>query len=559
MPWLAHYGDVPHHIAYPCETAFAVFDETANQFAALPAYEFMGRQVSYAVLQEKVREAAGAFCRQGIGPGDRVLLCLPNIPQMVICFYALNYLGASAAMVHPLSVSGELQEYAAITHCKAVVLLDGMQGHFSWVTDASTIQCLIAVRIGDELPLLKRALFRLMEKREDVNALHVEVLLWEAFLQQGRGQTLEPPCGSADTEAAVLFTGGISGTLKGARISNLNLNAVARQTRFAGCLDARPGDCILAVLPLFHGFGLGVCMHTALANGGCSVLLPDFNPQWFAAVVKRVRPQYVAGVPAMFEALMEHRAMQNADLSCLKGIFVGGDTVTAAQQMRINDFLHAHRAAVDIQQGYGLTECVSVSCLNLRHANRPDSLGVPYPDVQYAIVMPYTQMPVPCGEPGEICLTGPTVMLGYIDCPEETARVLQRHEDGQIWLHTGDRGWMDSDGFVYFERRKPRLIITNGYNVFPARVEAVLNAHQWVKNSLVCGAADAKRGELVKAYIQLEPEVREQSQAEEELRSWCKQELIFYARPRELSFVGRLPTGTCEPAPTLQREQEEAQ
>ena len=246
-------------------------------------------------------------------------------------------------------------------------------------------------------------------------------------------------------------------------------------------------------------------------------------------------------MPTLFEALLRSDGLKNADLSFLKGIFCGGDSLSIPLKQKVDAFLRSHGCTEQIREGYGATECVAASCLTPRDQHREGSIGIPFPDTDYKIVTPGTTQALPAGTDGEICISGPTVMLGYLDDPDENAQALRRHDDGRLWLHTGDLGCMDSDGFVYFKQRIKRMIVTSGYNVYPSQLESILDSHENVHLSCCIGVPDAYRGQKVRAYIVPAPGVTPGQALEQELRAYAAYYLPKYALPREMIFRTELP------------------
>ena len=301
------------------------------------------------------------------------------------------------------------------------------------------------------------------------------------------------------------------------------------------------GDKMLAIMPMFHGFGLGVCIHTMLTNGGRCILVPRFTPQTYANLLRKHRPNFIAGVPTLYEALLRVPGIESLDLSCLKGVFSGGDSLSIELKKRFDAFLRAHNCAVEIREGYGTTECVTASCLTPIDMAREGSIGIPFPDTYYKIVRVGSEEEVPYGEEGEICLSGPTVMLEYVNHPEETAKTRRRHADGKIWIHTGDLGIMDKDGFIYFRQRIKRMIITSGYNVYPSQIENILDAHEYVHMSCVIGVKDPYKMQKVKAFVMLKPGVQPSDAVRTELLEYCKKHVAKYAMPYDIEFRRELP------------------
>ncbi len=249
----------------------------------------------------------------------------------------------------------------------------------------------------------------------------------------------------------------------------------------------------------------------------------------------------MAGVPTLFEAMMRNPEMQKTDLSSLKGLFSGGDSLSIELKKKIDKFLKDHGATIQVREGYGTTECVTASCLTPPEYYREGSIGIPFPDTYYKIVIPQTNEESPIGQMGEICLTGPTLMKGYINNPKETDQTLRYHDDGKLYLHTGDLGYMDEDGFIYFVQRLKRMIVTSGYNVYPSQIENVIDSHEAVMFSTVIGVKDDLRMQKVKAFIVLKPGFTPSEEIKESIKAHCEKSIAKYALPKEYEFRDSLP------------------
>ena len=559
-PWLASYGHIPFHLEYPERTMYRQLRYTAGLYPQLTAYEFMGKKTTYSQMIAGIEAAARAFRAAGIGKGDRVTVCLPNCPQAVSAFYGLNMIGALANMVHPLSAEGEIKFYLEKSKSKACITLDQFYPKLMKVRQTTDLPLLIIAQIKDALSPVKKLGFSIVMGRKLPRVkTSADTLLWKDFIARGESYTGEVEAEQDCHEpAAILYSGGTTGTTKGILLSSYNFNALAYQTIHMDSSYA-VGDKVLAVMPMFHGFGLGISIHTFLALGGTCLLVPRFTPQTYAKLIIKERPNYIAGVPTLYEALLSNDEMANVDLSCLKGVFSGGDSLSIELKKKFDAFLLSHGAKTQIREGYGTTECVTASCLTPYHLSREGSIGVPFPDTYYKICRVGTTEEVPYGEEGEITLTGPTLMLGYLDEPEETADTLRRHSDGRIWLHTGDLGVMDEDGFVYFRQRIKRMIITSGYNVYPSQLENIFDAHEKVLMSCIIGVPDKLKMEKVKAFVQLMPGVPQTEEVKQELLAYGREHIAKYAMPYDIEFRDSLPRTLVGKVAYRQLEEEEAE
>ncbi len=541
-PWLKSYGEVPFHLNYSQKSLSETVLETAAAETSFPALSFMGRKVTFAQLAKQIDATAKAFYQIGVRPGMRVMVCMPNVPQAIYSLYGLNRIGAIATMVHPLSAVGEIVYYLNEASADVVLTLDQFYGKFLEVKAQRPIRQLIIAHISEELPCVKSIAFKLLTERKFPKVNGEGEMEWRQFIKGGE-QVKEDYVYVKDPlkEAVVLFSGGTTGVTKGIMLSDLNFNALARQTE-AMCHEEVHHGKMLAAMPVFHGFGLGVCIHTMMVCGGTSILVPRFNVKSYAKLIKDNRPNFIAGVPTLFEGITRNEYLDGVDLSCLRGVFSGGDSLTIELKKKFDQFLADHHATIRVREGYGTTECVTASCLTPYNKEKEGSIGLPYPDTYYKICAVGTNDEVPYGTEGEICLAGPSVMLGYINHEEENAQTLRKHEDGNIWLHTGDLGVMDDEGFIYFKQRIKRMIITSGYNVYPSQIENIMEAHPAVRRSCVIGVPDPYKMQKVKAFVILADGVEDSPEIRESIMEHCRKHIAKYALPYVIEVRDSLPT-----------------
>lgn len=541
-PWLVSYGEVPFHLQYPEYTMCDAVEVAAEKYPQTDALSFMGRHIQYSELVKKIDTVARAFKAYGIEEGQRVTVCMPNIPQTVYCLYALNKIGAIASMIHPLSAVGEIEFYLKEVESCCVVTIDQFYDKFVEVRKNVNVDKLVVASISDELSAVKAIVYRNMTERKFTRPEYNDYTKkWNDFINAGKLYEGEVKAAKEGKDPAViLFSGGTTGVTKGILLSNYNFNALAIQTAVMCNADIR-NTKMLAAMPMFHGFGLGVCVHTMLVAGGCAVLVPKFNVQSYAELIKKEKPNFIAGVPTLFEAISRCDYLHGADLSHLMGVFSGGDSLSIELKKKFDKFLKEHNANIRIREGYGTTECVTACCLTPYHIEKEGSIGLPYPDTYFKICKTGTKEEAPYGTDGEICLCGPTVMMGYINHPEETADALQMHEDGNLWLHTGDLGCMDEEGFVYFKQRIKRMIITSGYNVYPSQLENIIDAHEAVVMSCVIGVKDEYKVQKVKAYVILKDGYAPDDSTKSSIMEHCKKHIAKYAMPYDIEFRESLP------------------
>ncbi len=542
-PWRAFYGNTPATLNYPHKTMYEMVAEAGRKYPGNTAYVFMGKETKYSAFLQRIDAAAKGLYNMGIRRGDKVTICMANTPQALDCFYALNRIGAIPNMIHPLSAAKEIAFYLNFSKSKAILTLAQFYDKVASIRpELEQDVTILVARIADELPLPLSMLYPMTKGgKSDRAPAGKDYKLWYDMVRAGKNTVLPPHDGKAEECAAILYSGGTTGTTKGIMLSNLNFNALGLQTIAASGYNSVAGMKMLSVMPVFHGFGLGIGIHTALIGGATCILVPQFSVNTYADTLLKQKPNLIPGVPTLFEALLRAEKLEGADLSFLKGIFSGGDSLSPELKKKVDAFLTAHNCTEQIREGYGTTECVTASCLTPKDYARSGSIGVPFPDTYYKIVSPGTTEEVPANTEGEICISGPTVMLGYMDNPEETSHTLRRHFDGRIWLHTGDLGHMDQDGFVYFRQRIKRMIVTSVYNVSPSQLENILDGHEKVLLSCVIGIKDAYRGQKIKAYVVPMPGIEPSEDLKQELLDYCSSHIAKYAMPREMEFRTELP------------------
>ena len=557
-PWLGFYGEIPTTIEYPNQSMVSLIIEKATKNPELIATDFFGCTFSYGVLAEQVQLCARGLADIGIMAGQRVTICLPNTPQAVVMFYAINLIGAVANMVHPLSPEEELARILIESESVAVLTLDQFADKLLGVLSQTPANTLFLSGIDDGLTGLKSKLYGLTKGRKIKRLKSAgNVLRYKDLLNRGRRYEAEYKHeGKGSDIAVIIYSGGTSGTSKGVLLTNMNVNALAMQAGvLADCLTQ--GNKMLAILPVFHGFGLGVCIHTSLLYGLSVILMPQFSMEAYLKVLRKQKPNYIAGVPTMFEALLRMENTDNLDLSQLQGIFCGGDSLSIELKNKVDKFLKERGCKEQVREGYGLTESVTVNCLTPRRNYKEGSIGIPLPDMLIKIVKPGTTEKLPLGIEGEIVVSGPTVMLGYNNNEEETAQTLKQHYDGRTWLHTGDIGLMDEDGFVYFKQRMKRMIITAGFNVYPSALENIIESHESVLISCVIGVPDELKVQCPKAFIILKDGIEPTEEIKNSIIKHCEKKIVKYAMPKEFEYRKELPRTMIGKVAYLELEKEE--
>ncbi len=538
-PWLKFYGDMPEFRDIPDLTMYELLRDTASKYPDKAVIKYMGATISFRKFLEMVDKCAASFTAYGVKAGDCVLQSMPNIPNAIMIFYALNKIGARVAMTHPLYSSSELDQFIKETGSTWCVTVDMFYDRFKDILRPD--QRLLVTKISDFLPGSMKVAFKITRGFKDKIPADDRVVFWKDFLKKSAGgaapyvRRMDPQDG-----AVILFSGGTTNLPKGILLSSYNFNALSVNISYFAKFTK--DDSVIAILPVFHGFGLGICVHTIACTGGTLILEPKFGTKIYIDSLRKHQPTFIAGVPTMFEAMLRDKSFQKVRFDRLKAIYSGGDSLSAELKARFDEQIRAQGSKVELAEGYGLTETVTGCVLTPPGLYRKGAIGIPMPNTLAKVVDMQTKAELPYGEVGEICLAGPTLMKGYLNNPEETGKAIRTDELGIQWLHTGDLGYMDADGYLYFQSRAKRMFKVSGVSVYPMQVEQVLESHELVFRTCVVGVPDDYQMTSVKAYVVLENPALATDETKQILLKHCRKHLLKWSVPRAIEFRDKLPT-----------------
>lgn len=542
-PWLSYYSRDERSIKFTKKSIYEFMMESSSEYKNLVAINYFDEKITYKEMFNNIDIVARSLRDFGIKKGDVVTLCLPNMPEAIYIFYACNKIGAVCDIIHPLSSKDQIKFYLSESKSRFLFLVDFNYEKFKEIKEDTLVYKTILVSPKESMPFmlgLGYMLTRGLKNRRPDRNDH-DYMSWKEFFFYGISNKKEFQASvGRDDLAIILHSGGTTGTPKGIMISNYSFNALAQQGA-VNVIDVRPKDKIVTILPIFHGFGLGICVHTPLCLGVEVILMPEYDAKRFYRIWKKDKPHVILGVPTLWEGMMSNPDFSNIDLSQLKYIVSGGDYLTINMETRINNFLHSHGAKVNILKGYGMTESVAATCYTFPGTNEPGSIGIPMVGNTYKICNSETGEEMPLGEEGEITVHGPTLMMGYLNNKEETNRILRRHKDGKLWLHTGDIGYIALNGVVYYTGRLKRMIVVSGFNVYPSVIEEVLSRHEAVDKVCVIGIPHAYKMHVPKAIIVLKKGYYESSKLLKNIKLYCENNLSVYEQPKEFEFRATLP------------------
>ncbi len=563
-PWLSFYSKEDRSIKFTNKSIYNYMRDNITNLD-LYALNYFNTRITYREMFKSIDNIAKSLCVLGVKKGDIVTICMPNTPEAVETFYAINKIGAVADMIHPLSSEKELGHYLSQSKSKILFLYDDTYEKYKDILDTYSLKKVILISVNESMPILLKYGYKFTK------GLHIlkpsktnkKFIRWTDFLNISNTFKKNITSNIRPKDLAViLHSGGTTGTPKGIMISNYNFNALAQQCAI-NVIEVKPQDKIMTILPIFHGFGLGVCVHCPLSLKVETILIPEFDGKRFYNIIKKYKPNVIAGVPTLWEAMLSNKRFENLDLSSLKYVISGGDVLTLSMENKMNDFLRSHGANISISKGYGMTESVAATAYTFQGSNEPGSIGIPMVNNKFCICKPNTIEELPFGEEGEICVNGPTVMMGYLNNELETKNVLKEHEDGEIWLHTGDLGYISPNGVIYFTQRLKRIIVSSGFNLYPTSIERAVCKHPKVKACCVIGVPHKYKMNVAKAFVVIDDNIELTDSVKEEItkeiKQICKKELAAYSQPKFIEFRSSLPQTLYKKIDYKKLEKEESE
>ncbi len=540
-PWQKYYKKEDRYVEVPDLSIYEYFEGRAQLFLDAYAINYFGVKITFKELLDKIDVCARAMMSQGVRKNDVVTICMPNTPEAVIALYATNKIGAIANMLHPLSSEEEIKYTLNATKSVLLVTINITFEKIKNIVHDTNIYKVVVVSPKESMPPLL-GLGYMLTKEMSLNIPKDDEFFmnWSDFYNHGIYYTKNVLVHREKNDRALyLHSGGTTGSPKHIIITNGNVNLVMKQIPIM--LELGVGDVCLGILPMFHCFGLVACMLGLFCSGVTVALIPQFDAKRFDKLIRQYKPTIIGGVPTLFQALMTNPYMMNVDMSFVKYVVSGGDSLTPEKNEQVNKFLADHGSSAHIIQGYGLTESTGGSCIGGLGSDKLGSVGIPLPGNIFKILDVQTMEEKEYGEIGEICITGECVMQGYLDNEEETNNVVRVHEDGKRWIHTGDLGYMDSDGVLFFVQRLKRMLIVSGYNVYPAHVENILLKHPDIANVGVIGIPHPYKVQVPKAYIVLKEGVIGDAQKKLDIKEYCAKNMAKYMIPKEIEFRDSLP------------------
>ena len=541
-PWLKYYDQKFIDQTLPTLSAFEYVCQRSKNHLNDTALEYYGRKFTYADLIVNVKKTAAALRGAGVKKGDIITVVSIMTPEIIALFYAADMMGATLNLVDPrYSVEG-IREYIEEVDSHLLVCLNVVYERCRQAAKRTNVEKVIVLSPADSLPPVMAVGYKLTTP--DKNKYASNVIRWKQFIKGGEGQSTAAEPYDPDHACVVVHTGGTTGSPKGVMLTDDCFNGIALQFKAYPKLFHR-GQKLMNVMPPFIAYGFACGIHLPLVLGFTVVIIPNLDPAKLGSLVLKHKPEHMFGVPTHYQQLAADPKLRDKDLSFITNYAAGGDSLSRGAEQTVNDFLAAHGARYPIAKGYGMTEVSSAATVAAGLDNKPGSVGIPMVNTIIAAFEPGTDRELPIGQRGELCISGPTTMKGYYNKADETAMILRRHPDGRIWVHTGDMGYLDEDGFVFLDSRIKRMIIRHdGFKVFPSMIENVVSRHPAVHQCSVVGCTDKDhvQGRLPFVYIVLKADTTaKKKQVIRELERMCAEELPEYVQPVAYKFISSMP------------------
>ncbi len=535
--WLSNYTDEQILVEMPKMSIYNYMMKNNLDHMDDVALEYFGKKITYKQFDDKINQFANSILKHGVKHGDVVTVCMPNTPEAVIAFYALNKIGVVVQMVHPLSSENEIKNFCNEVDSRFLITIDSSLDKVANIVSSTKLNDIVVVSPFDSMPVPKKIVSKISNLFSKKSKFK-KCINWKDFVALGKlnsGDSISEYPYNGDKPAVILRTGGSTGEPKGVSLSNDNFNSMVEQFK-QNADNFDRGDKMLTVMPVFHGFGLCSSIHLPLSLGVSSILIPKLNSKKIDKLFKKYKPNHILGVPTLFKAITNNKKMQKMKINYVKYVVFGGDMVKDSLEKAVRIFFEKKGSKVKCCKGYGLSEATAGITFACDNYNEFGSIGIPMVKSNIKIIDQKTNTEVEKENIGELCVKGPSVTSGYYN--NEKATNLAIDEDK--WLHTGDLGYY-KDGLYYYSTRKGNMIISSGVNVYPNVIEQVIESHEAVSVCVVIGIKHPYKTEVPKAYIILKENYEYSPELEKSIMDLCSKSLNKYSVPNKIEFRETLP------------------
>ena len=541
--WMKYYSEEAKTAELPKCTAYNYLKQLNSDRYDRPAIHYYGNDITFRDFFDRIEETAKAFYAVGIRPGMIVSFVSVATPETISAIYALNKIGATANMIDPRMDIASISRMIVNSGSKVLVTIDIAFPKIERIMDTIGQDLIITQSAATSLPYIKKVVMQLKTKTKIPYG--DKVIKWGEFINRGENALAPEAPYDGDAAVAITYTGGTTGIPKGVVLTNDSVNAVV--VNFIYCDVVREDDDrFLGIIPVFSAYGLVCGMHMPLCMRMTLVPIPRFIPAEIGKLIRNFRPNHVISTPVFIELMIDSKELKNMDLSFLRTLASGGDSMNEGLEAKLNEFREKHGMKYPLAQGYGMSELSAAASFCVNRIYKQGSVGIPSLTTTVAIIDPETGKERAVNEIGEVCVTGPTMMKCYFNAPEETANVMRVHDDGKTWIHSGDWGYMDEDGFVFIVGRIKRMITRfDGHKVFPVNVEGLLAARADVRNVCVVGVNDREhsQGQYPIVVLEFAQALNDEEKAQKcrEIFDFCDKEVEERGKPVAVVAIDEIP------------------
>ena len=543
-PWLKLFSEEARAQKLPELSIYQFLIETSKNRQKYTAINYFDRKLSYKELIYAIDKCAVSLYELGIRKNDIVACCSVTTPEIAILLYALNKIGAALYTIDPRRSVEEIKSFVNESRAKLFFVLDVAYNHVSEIFKDLKVDKIIITNLNNYMSFIPKSLSGFSLR--NLVLYNERVVNWNKFIALGKGKTVKTVSGSDFKLAAVTLTGGTTGTPKGVMLSNDGFNSVAIDFKYAS-VDIKPNETFMNVIPIFSSYGIVSSIHMPLILGFQILMIPKLDPDKIGKIVKKYKPGHTLLVPTYYEKMIYSKDLpSDFDLSFLTTAGSGGDTMNEELENKLNTYLKQHNCKYPLSQGYGMSEVSSAASCCCGGNFKSMSVGYPLLQNVISIFKPETCEELDYNQEGEVCITGPTIMLGYFNNKVETDKVMIKHDDGTIWVHSGDLGYMDEDGYIFIKGRIKRMITRfDGHKVFPTQLESDLSKLDNINNCAIVAIKDPNhaQGELPYAVITLLDNSKEQETVEN-IKKYIENEVEERGRPYDVKVVESFPYTT---------------
>jgi len=533
-PWLKYYDRMPEHLTYYNGSMYDIVSDASIKYPNNIALEYFDIKYTFKQMLNKIDIVAVSLKKLNIVENECVTICMPNMPEAIFLIYAVNKIGAICNIIHPLSSEDEIKRAIDETNSDVIFATDVSYNKIKNIKMENIVIC----EVSNSMNAFMQMAYNIKNKKN--MKYNSSVMKWHDFIKLGNEVMNTHVSRGKDSPAVIIYSGGTTGRQKGIVLSNLCFNSISTQCEVV-CKEAKAGNSILSALPIFHGFGLCVCIHVPLSLGLKCILIPKINTSKINSLIKNKKPNLLPVIPSMLKIIVNSRALGKNSFKSVKVILSGGDYLDDKLRSKVESYFRKCGSIAHIQIGYGLSEATAFVSATSESVKDTNNIGIPNPDNIIKIFEPGTDIELGYDKTGEICVSGPSLMLGYINQDKETENVLKTHYDGRTWLHTGDLGYMSKTGVLYYQSRLKRMIISNGYNIYPLELEETIKKHPSVKDCVVVAIKHKIKSEVPKAVIVLKDNIENPIKEQKEIKEYCKKNIAKFAIPYEYEFRNSLP------------------